>query len=239
MNGFRNANLPAILVALAVVVGTSAACDSAAQVTMTTANGKTMTLTLQTLPDSRGYIYCELVFDYGDGGLDIYSTSPVAPCSLDWWNGLDLESLAEEFGASKVIKNGPQRWSMDEVGVMGSETVSVSGVDMLFGAHLPPGTMETPKYRVFSPAKTQNLLWKAGKPSYALVDPEGHVYVVQGYKVPTESLATLGDRLEKLPKGWEYRVNVLAEDLVMNLTPNEPIPSVQDEFNQIYIRIPE
>ena len=25
--------------------------------------------------------------------------------------------------------------------------------------------METPKYQVFSPAKTQNLLWKAGKPN--------------------------------------------------------------------------
>ena len=44
---------------------------------------------------------------------------------------------------------------------------------------------------------------------------------------------------EPPPGGWEYLVNVLAADLVMNLTPNVPIPSVQDEFDQIYIRIPE
>jgi hypothetical protein len=49
----------------------------------------------------------------------------------------------------------------------------------------------------------------------------------------------LGDRLKNLPEGWEYRVEVVTEDLVMNLTPNEPIPSVPDEFDQYYIRIPE
>lgn len=38
---------------------------------------------------------------------------------------------------------------------------------------------------------------------------------------------------------WEYHVKVLDEDLVMKLTLEKPIPSVQDEFYQIYIRIPE
>jgi len=208
-------------------------------VTMTTGQGKTMTLTMQTLPNSRGYQYCELVFDYGDKGYDIYSTSPLARARLDWWDKLDLEALAKEFGAQSVHKNGPQWWSMDEVGVMASAPVQVAGVDMVFGAHLPPGTLSTPKYKVFNPAKTQNLLWKAGKPVYQLVDPDGHIYVLQGHKVPENSLATLGERFQQLPDGWKYRVNALTEDLVMKLTPNAPIPSVQDEFNQIYIRIPE
>lgn len=82
-------------------------------------------------------------------------------------------------------------------------------------------------------------MWKAGQPAYQLIDPDGHVYVVQGYKVPKESLETLGDQFKELPEGWEYRVNVLTEDLVMDLTPDAPIPSVQDEFDQIYIRIPD
>ena len=210
-----------------------------AEVSMTTGQGKTMTLTMHTLPDSRDYRYCELIFIYGDHGSDIYSSSLKGECSLDWWDNLDLDALAQEFGAVKVVKNGPQSWSMDEVGLMMSEPVSVAGVAMGFGANLPPGTMSIPKYTVFNPAKTQNLLWKAGRPTYQLVDPDGYVYVVQGYKVPKDSLATLGDQFQELPEGWEYRVNVLSEDLVMNLTPNEPIPSVQDEFDQIYIRIPE
>ena len=110
---------------------------------------------------------------------------------------------------------------------------------MSFGAHLPPGTMSTPVYTVFNPAKYQNLTWKAGTKSYQLVDPDGHVYVVQGHKIPTDQLDTLRDRMEKLPEGWEYRVVTLEEDLVMNLTPAQAIPSVQDEFDQIYIRIPD
>ena len=213
--------------------------DAEAEVSMTTGQGKTMTLTLKPLSDSRGYRYCELLFNYGDEGLDIYSTFPLAECSLEWWDNLDLEALAREFDAQSVIKNGPQRWSMDEVAMMVSQPVSVAGVKMVFGAHLPAGTMSTRSYKVFNPAKTQNLVWKAGKPIYQLVAPNGHVYVLQGYKVQTESLSTLADQLEKLPEGWKYRVEVLTEDLVMKLTPNEPIPSVPDEFDQYYIRIPE
>lgn len=210
----------------------------APSVSMTTGQGDVMTLTLRTLPDSRGYIYCELVFLYPEGS-DIYSTSPVAPCSVEWWDGLDLEALAEEFGAEAVVKNGPQWWSMDEVGVMASEEIPVAGVNMVFGAHLPAGTMETPKYTVFYPAKYQNLTWKAGQPTYRLVDADGYVYVIQGHKVPADQLATLGDQMQDLPEGWGYVVEAPTEDLVFHLTPAEPIPSVQDEFDQIYIRIPE
>ncbi len=206
---------------------------------MTTGQGKTMTLTMQTLPNSRGYQYCELIFNYGNKGSDIYSTSPLAKADLDWWENLDMESLAKQFGAKSVYKNGPQWWSMDEVGVMASKPVPVAGIDMVFGAHLPPGTLKIPKYKVFNPAKFQNLTWKAGKPVYQLVDPDGHVYVLQGHKIPEKALATLGKEFKKLPKGWKYEVRVLDEDLVMKLTPKEPIPSVQDEFDQIYIRIPE
>jgi hypothetical protein len=219
-------------------VGTSETSNVPA-ITMTTGQGKTMTLTMQTLSNSRGYEYCELVFNYGDKGSDIYSTSPLAKANLNWWNHLDLKSLAKEFGAESVYRNGPQWWSMDEVGVMASKPVPVAGVDMVFGAHLPPGTLKTAKYTVFNPAKFQNLVWKAGKPVYQLVDADGHVYVLQGHKVPEEALAALGKRFKKLPQGWKYRARVLDTDLVMRLTPRAPIPSVQDEFDQIYIRIPE
>ena len=212
---------------------------AAPQVNMKTGQGKEMTLTLKTLPESRDYIYCELVILYGDIGSDIYSTSPIKKCDVEWWDNLDLEAVAEELGAQQAIKNGPQSWSMDEVGVMASEPVTIAGVKMNFGAHLPAGTMSTPKYTVFNPAKYQDLVWKAGKPTYQLVDPDGHVYVLQGYKVKKEDLATLGSRFKQLPEGWKYQVVSPSEDLVMNLTPDHAIPSVQDEFDQIYIRIPE
>src|SRR5262245_54717678 len=138
-------------------------------------------------------------------------TQSIPGCERIRWDKLDLEALAKEFGAKSVHKNGPQWWSMDEVGVMASEPVKVAGVNMVFGAHLPPGTLSTPKYKVFSPAKTQNLLWKAGKPVYQLVAPDGHVYVLQGHKVPEKSLATLGERLKQLPDDWKERENARTE----------------------------
>ena len=52
-------------------------------------------------------------------------------------------------------------------------------------------------------------------------------------------MATLGDQFQAMPEGWSYEVVDLTEPLAMSLTPAEAIPSVQDEFDQIYIRIPE
>ena len=210
-----------------------------AEATMETSLGKPMTLNMRTLKKSRGYLYCELVFDYGDKGNDIYTTSHLKECSVEWWDNLDTKKVAQELGAKTVYKNGPQWWAMDEVGQMGAEPVTIGGVDMTFGAHLPVGTLNISKYVVFNPAKYQNLVYQAGKPVYQLVDSDGHVYVLQGNKVGEKALASLGDKFQQLPDGWEYRITVLDKDLVMNLTPKEPIPSVQDEFDQIYIRIPK
>ena len=151
---------------------------------MQNGRGETVTLSLQTLTDARDYRYCEFVFNYGDNGSDIYSTSPLAECSVEWWDGLDLDALAEEFAAESVTKNGPQNWTMDQVGVLASEPVDVAGVDIVFGAHLEPGTLGTPPYEVFSPAKTQNLLWEAGKPVYELVDTDATSTSCRGTRSP-------------------------------------------------------
>ncbi len=228
----------ALLLALLVVAGLNPVLADPGK-SVTTGGGETLALSMQELADSRGYIYCEIVFIYeGDFGSDIYSTSPLAPCSVEWWDNLDMKALAEERGAKVAVKNGPQWWSMDSVGAILSEPVTIGGVEMVWGARLPAGTMQIPHYTVFSPAKTQNLTWKAGQPTYRIIDAEGYHYVLQGHKVPTERLAGLGDDFEGLPEGWSYQVIVPEEDLVMHLTPAKPIPSVQDEFDQIYIRIP-
>ena len=54
-----------------------------------------------------------------------------------------------------------------------------------------------------------------------------------------EDLATLGDSFQDLPEGWEYSVVTPDEDIIFDLTTDDSIPSVQDEFDQIYIRIPD
>ena len=58
-----------------------------------------------------------------------------------------------------------------------------------------------------------------------LVDPDGHVYVLQahGGEFTLESLPKLGERMKKLPKGWKYRTRTLTKDLVLDLSPDQTI----------------
>mmetsp|Transcript_8992 Transcript_8992/g.18354 ORF Transcript_8992/g.18354 Transcript_8992/m.18354 type:complete len:273 (-) Transcript_8992:159-977(-) len=207
---------------------------------LTACNGDEYSLHTHELNDSRDYLYCELIFNYpGECGGDVYSTSPLAPCDLDWWANLDLKAVAAERGAESVTKNGPQRWSMDTVTEKVTEGTDVGGAQMVYGANLAPGTATLPSYEVFYPSKTQYLLWMAGLPTYQLTDADGYNYVIQGYKVETSELATLGDQFEELPEGWSYNVITPDEDLILDLTPETGAPSVIDEFDQVYIRIPE
>lgn len=171
-------------------------------------------------------------------GSDLFSTSPIQPCNTTWWDDLNLDDVATLFIASSASKNGPQSWSMDSVRVYASDPVDILGEPMVYGAVLSGSTSTAPQYTVFYPTKNQYLVWDADKPTYQLTDADGYNYVLQGYKVPKEDLDTLGDQFQDLPEGWSYNVVTVAEDLVFDLTPDAPIPSVQDEFDQIYIRIP-
>lgn len=223
-------------------VGAVAQDASPAPVDMAAASGETYTLTFKELDGAAGYIYCEIIFDYGDAGQDIFSTSPVAPCDTDWWDSLDVDATAAELGANFIYKNGPEWWSSDVVAVMASEPQDIQGVQMNFGAVLPPGTVGggggTPDYTLFNTAKNQNLTWSAGTETYQLVDGNGYHYIIQGYKVDPSELPTLGDQFQNLPAGWTYETITYDQDLAVELSPAGFIPSVQDEFDQIYILIP-
>ena len=212
-------------------------CDTCYNVT--TGDGTEYYLYPQWLNNSRDFIYCEMVWNYGDPyGSDLYSTSPIQPCNTTWWDNLNLTVVAELFGANSSTPNGPEYWSMDEVRVYASHPVDVLGEPMVYGASFAPGAVGSPEYTVFYPTKNQYLVWYAGLPTYQLTDADGFVYVLQGYKVAKDDLDTLGDQFQDLPEGWSYNVVTITEDLVFDLTPDAPIPSVQDEFDQIYIRIP-
>src|SRR5262249_2367976 len=95
-------------------------------------------------------------------------------------------------------------------------------------------------YKVFTPKKTQKMVYFKGKPVYELVDADGNVYVMQAHEeqFPIDSLPKLGEKLKKLPKGWQYRTRDLTEDLVLDLAPDQTIYAVGDEFHQYYTRIP-
>ena len=180
-----------------------------------------------------------------ESGIQVYNTTGLNDCPPELWNALDLEKIKKQFGALKVEKNGPHYWMMDWQTVSFGEKLSFGGLEARWVGTLDPALVRkeargTAPYKVFTPKKTQKMVYSKGKPVYELVDPDGNIYVMQAHeeKFPLESLATLGTKLKKLPKGWQYRTRNLAENLVLDLGPDKTVYAVGDEFHQYYTRIP-
>ena len=177
-------------------------------------------------------------------GIEVYNTTGLNNCPAELWDSMDLESVRKQFGALKVQKNGPHYWMMDSQTVSFGEKASFGSLEARWAATLDPALVAkaaqgTEPYRIFNPKKTQRMVYSKDKPVYELVDPDGHVYVLQAHeeRVPIESLATLGEQL-KLPNGWQFRTRTLTEDLVMDLKADQTIYAVGDEFHQYWTRIP-
>ena len=196
-----------------------------------------------TFTGTRDLRYCEILVATKDG-VQVYNTTGVNDCPAQLWDTLDLEKIKTEFGAAMVQKNGPHFWMMDTNTVWFGDQASLAGIEARWAARLDPALMKpgatgsTP-YTIFTPKKTQKMVYSKGKPVFELVDPEGNAYVMQAReeKFPIDSLANLGEKMT-LPTGWKYRSRVMTEDLVMDLGPEQTIYVVGDEFHQYYTRIP-
>jgi len=198
-----------------------------------------------TFTNTREMRYCEILVATKDG-IQVYNTTGVSDCPAQVWNTLDVEKIKTQFGASAVQKNGPHFWLMDTNSVSVGQKASLAGIEARWVARLDPallakGTQGTKPYTVFTPKKTQKMVYSKGKPVFELVDPEGNAYVMQAHeeKFPLESLAMLGEQMKQLPAGWKYRTRIPTEDVVMDLGPGQTIYAVGDEFHQYYTRIPK
>jgi hypothetical protein len=197
-----------------------------------------------TVTDARNMRFGEILV-VKKTGVDIYNTTGLNDCPAELWDKMDLEQIKKEYGAMEVQKNGPHNWMMDTQTFLAGRKASFGGIEARYVATLPLATVQasakgSAPYKLFTPKKTQKMVYAKGKPVFELVDPEGHVYVLEAHeaKFPIESLAKLGEQLKELPKGWKYQTRVLTEDLVMDLTPDQTIYAVGDEFHQYYTRPP-
>jgi hypothetical protein len=95
-------------------------------------------------------------------------------------------------------------------------------------------------YNIFTPRKTQRMVYSKGKPVYELDDPDGNIYVLQAHEeqFPIGSLDKLGERL-KLPNGWQFRTRELGEDLILDLKSDQTIYAIGDDLHQHWTRIPK
>lgn len=198
-----------------------------------------------TVTDTRDMRFGEILV-VKESGIEIYNTTGLNDCPADLWDALDLEEIKKQFGAQAVQKNGPHFWMMDKQTVLFGEKASFGGLEARWAATLDPALVRKAEkgsepYKVFTPKKTQKMVYSKGKEVFELVDPNGHTYVLQAReeKFPIASLATLGERMKQLPKGWLYRTRTLPQDLMLDLTPDKTIYAVGDEFHQYYTRIPE
>jgi hypothetical protein len=226
--------MPALIALAAVVAGGLAPAEAQ--------QGQAKSFTFSNTRDMR---YCEILVATKDG-VEVYNTTGVSDCPAQLWDALDLEKIKTQFGAAMVQKNGPHFWMMDTNTVSFGESASFGGIQARWAARLDPAILRkdakgSAPYTVFTPKKTQNMVYAKGKPVFELVDPEGNAYVMQAHeeRFPLGSLGKLGEQMKQLPAGWKYRTRTLTEDLVMDLGPAQTIYVVGDEFHQYYTRIPK
>jgi hypothetical protein len=201
------------------------------------------TLKPDTVNNSRDMRFCEILV-VKVRGIEVYNTTGVSDCPAQLWNALDPRKIRRQFHAVKVEKNGPHFWMMDSQTVSFGAKASFGGIDARWVARLPlltalEAATGSKPYKVFTPKKTQRMVYAKGKPVYELVDPDGNVYVLQAHeeKFPIDTLARLGEKL-KLPSGWKFRTRDLSEDLVLDLKSDQTIYAVGDEHHQYWTRIP-
>jgi hypothetical protein len=238
MNTFRFSRLSiaAVFALVAVMIGS-----------LPPAGGQDKTVKPQavTVTNTRDMRFGEILI-VKEKGVEVYNTTGLNDCPAGVWDKLDLEKIKQQFGAKAVQKNGPHFWMMDTNTVLMGDRASLAGLEARWVATLDPAIVQqsakgSEPYKVFTPKKTQKMVYSKGKAVYELVDPDGNIYVMQAHeeRFPLESLPKLGEQLKKLPKGWQYRTRNLTEDLVLDLGPDKTIYAVGDEFHQYYTRIPK
>ena len=187
--------------------------------------------------------YCEILVFKGDM-IDIYNTSASNDCPAEHWDALDPVQVAKDLGADRVQKNGPKFWMMDRQTVELGGSVSFAGIEARWAARIPAKFMAKDKgsepYKPFTTKKTQKMLYAKGQTVYELVANDGSAYILQAHSAEftLESLAKLGEKMT-LPEGWHYRSRILDDDLILDITPDQTIDAVGDEFHQYYTLPPK
>jgi hypothetical protein len=206
------------------------------------------------LSNLRNARYCEIIVVTGrlnDIEGAVYNTIGLNDCPAEQWEALDPEQLKEELRANAIVLNGPRYFMMDENALVGpGEVASFDGLQTrhLATVRLPAGSLigdnlEGRPYTENTIERETEYVFRAGRPVYELLSPDGPVYVMQSYSqivAPTllqDDLPSLGDRLD-LPEGWRYRVREPDEDFSVR-TVGGLGHVIQDDLKNTYQRVDE
>jgi haloalkane dehalogenase len=175
--------------------------------------------------DLRNVRYCEVLVATRHGmsaTAAVYNTLGLNDCPADKWAALNPNKLKKELKATAIILNGPRYFIMDRNALRNPGDVkSFDGLEARLLAQLEIKSKQkrTP-YTENIVDRENRYVYERGKNVYELVSPENHIYIMQSFSqeidksLNEQGLETLATRL-KLPKGWQYRVRRIDDDLVI------------------------
>jgi hypothetical protein len=193
--------------------------------------------------------YCEIIPVVRNGFhlvATVYNTLGLNDCPAAIWHKITEAEMRRQFGAVKVLLNGPRHFLMDKIVAGGNtatgETIEAGGLELterasidldLFGLRKEP-------YRERTIERDTRYVFDGGKPVFLLVGPNGARYAMQAYAQMVDKTLSYGDlpglgaRL-KLPAGWRYETVVPNSDLVLGARGAAIV--VQDELDNTYQRL--
>jgi haloalkane dehalogenase len=190
--------------------------------------------------------YCEIFIvtrHLSSATAAVYNTLGLNDCPAKKWDSLDTNRLKKQFGAARVILNGPRYFTMDQNALRNPGKVeSFDGLEARLVAQLEVHKGKRVPYTENTVGRESQYVFDSGKNVYELLSRNGHIYIMQSYSqevdknLNEQGLLSLSSRL-KLPKGWQYRVRKLDQDLVVrNAGGNAYV--LQDELKNTYQRMP-
>jgi len=159
------------------------------------------------------------------------------------FDALDLKEIKKDTGASFVIPNGRRYWVLDKIeSYRKTPKRKLGGHEFLVPAFVSLSVWDLLSRKPYSPTRVDRdtiYTYFAGSKVYRLIDPNGKVYTMQSATRAVDEdqtidqLDSLGSRLD-LPEGWQFRVDILADNLV--LASGGQTEVLQDDFQNTYQR---
>lgn len=196
------------------------------------------------MTDLAGKRYGEvLLLTPGEAGpqATVYNSFPLNDCPAELWSALDAQAIAAENGAAAALLNGPRYWLMNSIekAQQGPQvTKTFGGIEMIQQATVLLSSMNPAPYIANKVNRHTVFVFNAGQEVYELIDPEGRRWVMQTWSqiadpnLKREDLPGLASRLD-LPKGWDYRPRVLANELRVD-TKTQAAQVLQDNLTNSY-----
>jgi hypothetical protein len=226
-----------------------AAATMLAVATLPSARAQTPDTAKHMIEGVRNVRYCELIPVVRHGlhlTATVYNTLGLNDCPAAVWDKITEAAMKKRFGALKVVLNGPRHFVMDAIAAEGDtasgKTVEAAGLSLTARATIDVGLFDlrSRPYRERTIARETRYVFKAGKPVFLLVRPDGARYAMQSYaqiidkSLSYADLPTLGARL-KLPAGRRYEIMTPDADLVLGALGKATV--VQDDLQNTYEKL--